>query len=296
LAYLCGVSVRSLAQNQRVSVGTAYNRLAYWRDHLPHCADITRKYCSRFCGILLVDGKYIKVKGYERKIPVLYGIDYLTHDIPTYTFSLAENYQTCLSFFQSLKLLLYPLQAVVCDDNINIYQAAEHCYPDVSIQLCQNHYKESIREQLSVRTDPTYLSFMKEIEILFEKRRSKEEFQLLAGKLVYRYGQDIRCMNVLLDIQRRLPFLTGYMAQKRIPRTTNLIESYNSHLEGRLKSIKGFESFATADLWLNAYFLKRRLTKFTDCEGRFRFLNGTCSLEQTMKNPDKLFEVLRLIR
>lgn len=253
-------------------------------------------YCTRFCGILLVDGKYVAVKGYERKIPVLYGIDYLTHDIPTYIFSVAENYPTCLSFFQSLKLLLYPLQAVVCDDNINIYQAAQKVYPECVIQLCHNHYKETIRAALSVRTDATYVPFMQEIEELFVKRRSREEFAHMAGKLVHRYGSNIRCMSVLADIQRRLPLLTGYMYQKRIPRTTNLIESFNSHLQGRLDTIKGFQTFKHADRWLNAYFIKRRLTPFTDCEKTFRVLNGKTSLEQTMKNPTKVTDLSRLIR
>lgn len=279
-----------------MSVGTAYNRLSFWREKLPHCADITRKYCTRFCGILLVDGKYILVKGYDRKIPVLYGIDYLTHDIPTYIFSVAENYQTCISYFQSLKLLLYPLTAVVCDDNQNIYQAADRVFPGCVIQLCHNHYKETIRANLSVRTDPTYVPFMREIEILFEKRRSREEFQQVAGKIAYKFGSDDRCMSVLVDIQRRLPLLTGYMHQKRIPTTTNLIESFNSHLEARLKPIKGFESFQTADSWLNAMFLKRRITPFTGCEGKFRFLNGKTSLHQTLKYPANFQHVLKLIK
>lgn len=263
---------------------------------LPHCADITRQYCSRFCGILLVDGKYVAVKGYDRKIPVLYGIDYLTHDIPTYIFSVAENYSTCIAFFQSLKLLLYPLQAVVYDDNVNIYQAAQKVYPDCVIQLCHNHYKETIRAALSVRTDSTYIPFMREIEGLFSRRRSQDEFQTIAGKLVRRYGSDLRCMSVLADIQRRLPLLTGYMHQKRIPRTTNLIESFNSHLQGRLDTIKGFQSFTSADSWLNAYFVKRRVIPFTDCEKMFRFLNGKTALEQTMKDPTKISDLLRLIR
>lgn len=263
---------------------------------MPHCADVTRKYCSRFCGILLVDGKYVAVKGYERKIPVLYGIDYLTHDIPTYIFSVAENYSTCVSFFKSLKLLNYPLSAVVCDDNINIYQACTQMYPAAVVQLCHNHYKQSLRLGLDVRNDTTYLPFMRDIEELFERRISREEFARMAGKIVIKYACDMRCGAVMADIQRRLPLLTGYMAAKRIPRTTNLIESFNSHLEGRLKTIKGFESFRHADTWLNAYFLNRRLKPFTDCEERFRYLNGKRSLELSKKPYYQIDPLLKLFR
>lgn len=279
-----------------IGVGTAYRYALKELKALPHCADLTRKYCNRFCGILVVDGKYVKVKGYDRKIPVFYGIDYLTHDIPTYILSVAENYQTCISFFQSLRLLNYPLSAVVSDDNLNIYQAAQKVYPSVTIQLCHNHYKQTIRTSLDVTHDPTYVPFMRDIETLFENRRSKEELIIRGRKLFHRYGHNDRCVSVLTDIQRRFDLLTGYTKAKRIPRTTNLIECFNSHLEGRLKTIKGFNSFMHADDWLNAYFIKRRLKPFTDCSGRFRSLNGTCSLEQTRKSYYQIDALLRLFK
>ena len=235
------------------------------------------------------------MKGYQRKIPVLYGIDYLTHDIPTYIFSHAENYQTCLSFFSSLRLLNYPLQGIVSDDNVNIYQAAQAIYPKTYTQLCTNHYKETIRATLSVRKEYTYVPFMKEVEQLFVKRRSQQEFAHLAAKIVARHKDDPRCVGVMVDIQKRLPQLTAYMQLQHLPMTTNLIESYNSHLEGRLKTIKGFESFHDADTWLNGYFIKRRLQPFTDCTKHFKSLNGTCSLQHTLKNPSILPSLLRLI-
>lgn len=294
--HLRGVSFRSLAEEYNISPATAYRRCLEALEKLPHCADVTRKYCAKFCGILVVDGKYIRVKGYERKIPVLYGIDYLTHDIPTYIFSQAENYQTCRSFFTSLRLLNYPLQVVVSDDNVNIYQAAASVYPKSFSQICHNHYKESIRQNLSVRSDPTYVPFMRKVEELFEKRRSKDEFSNFAGKIFHHFKDDPRCVGVLVDIQRRLPQLTAYMQQKNVPRTTNLIESYNSHLEGRLKTIKGFESFSHADRWLNAYFMKRRLQPFTDCTKQFKSLNGTCALEHSMRFPKTVNQLRKLMR
>mgnify|MGYP001794887101 CR=1 FL=1 len=90
--------------------------------------------------------------------------------------------------------------------------------------------------------------------------------------------------------------LHAYMQHKLLPPTTNLIESYNSHLEALVRPLKGFESFQHADLWLNAYFIRRRLKVFTDCISKFRGLNGTASIQQTMKNPTKFDELLSLLR
>jgi len=294
--HLTGTSYRNIGRFASRAGSSVYRLSSSALTSFPHCADITRKYSVHFCGVLLVDGKYVKVKGYERKIPVLYGIDYLTHDILTYTLSVAENYQTCLSFFSSLRLLNYPLQAMVCDDNINIQQACKYIYPNAVIQLCQNHYKQNIRVNLGLHTHIYHLPFMRRIEELFEKKRSKEEFLHKAGNIYRQYGNTPEYKSILLDINKRMDVLCAYMVHHQLPRTNNLIESYNSHLESRLKTLKGFKSFVHADNWLNAYFIHRRVKAFTDCEGKFKRLNGKCSLQKTMKDPSKLDEILRLFR
>ena len=296
LLHIQGVSFRSLAQTFDMSVGSAYSKVSRVLATLPHCADISRQYCSRYGGILLVDGKYVAVKGYDSKIPVLYGVDYDTHDIPTYRLSVAENYQTCLVFFQSLRLLNYPLQALVCDDNRNIYQACLKIYPKTIVQLCQNHYKESIRKTFHVRTDNTHISFVHAIEHLFKVKRSQTEFNHHMQSIMARYGETEEYMSVILDIYKRFDMICGYMNIRSVPRTTNLIESMNSHLQGRLKTIKGFESMHDANHWLNAYFLYRIMNKFTDCEGKFKRLNGFSSLQKTITNISCYDDILPFFR
>lgn len=262
---------------------TAYRHVLEALDSLPHCADITRQYCSKFSGILLVDGKFIKIKGYDRKIPVIYGIDYLTHDIPTYTLAPSENPLVLNKFFSSLRLLSYPLQALVSDDNLNIPNACRNLYPNATWQLCLNHFKENVRISLNVRSDPTYKPFMCDLEILFKPKRSEDDFNRVAKNIFNKYKHDPLCVSVLLDIERRKPNLMGYLGFKHTPRTNNLIECFNSHLNGRLKTVKGFEDFKHANLWLNAYFIRRRFKPFTDCTGKFKHLNGKNSLQKSSK-------------
>lgn len=287
LLHLDGVSFRSLSDQHNLSVGTVYKIVSAYLETLPHIADITRKYCSRFSGIIEVDGKYVKVKGYERKMPVIYGIDYQTHDIPTYKLTETESYQACLSFFSSLRLLNYPLQAVVCDENINIYEAAKYVYPNIVIQLCQNHYKENIRRSLNLTANPNYEIFMREIEDLFVFKRSPDDFNRRAKNILNQYRTDNLAVSIMVDLYRNQSILNGWRDGKglSIPTTTNLIESFNSHLQGRLKTIKGFETFRHANSWLNGFFLRRRLKKFSGCRGKFKRLNGYNSLQKS-KKPD----------
>ena len=82
--HLDGLPLRKIADLFGLSVGGVFNKVTRYLGALPHNADVSRHYSSKYCGILVVDGKFVAVRGFEKKIPVLYGIDYLTHDIPTY--------------------------------------------------------------------------------------------------------------------------------------------------------------------------------------------------------------------
>lgn len=297
MSHIQGQSFRSIAESHDVTAPTAFRAYLKASKDLPLCIDVTRNYCSRFCGILLVDGKYLKIKGYKKKIPVIYGIDYLTHDVVHFVLGPSENYQLLLKFFSSLKLANYPLQAVVSDDNQNTPQACLSVYPNAIWQLCQNHYKHNLRITLNLKNDTTYRPFMTEVETLFSGKISIEDFRGRASKIYKKYAnEDELCKKVMLDIARRSPDLLGYLKLKNTPRTTNLIESFNSHLQGRLKTIKGFENFKNAQTWLNIYFLRRRLKKFTDCEKQFKKLNGISSLELTLTNKENYKTLLKLIK
>ncbi|MEN9389530.1 MAG: Transposase, Mutator family [Candidatus Parcubacteria bacterium] len=283
IQHLDGASHRSIADQYSFSPMTSYRYCKQTLKALPLCADITRKYCSRFSGILLVDGKFVEVKGYQYKVPVIYGIDFLTHDIPTYVFATSENYHVLKKFFTSLRLLNYPLQSLVSDENMNFPHACFDIYPKASWQLCTNHLKENISRSLGVRTNPKYMSFMKGIETMFKNKISKDNFNKLARDLLTKYSTDELCVRILLDIASKQANLQAHLIVKKTPTTNNLIECMNSHLQGRLETIKGFESFQHANLWLNGYFIRRRTKRLTDCEGAFKKLNGMTPLQHSSK-------------
>lgn len=295
-SHLSGMSYRTLALEHEISVGKAWKQTQVTIKSLPHCFDVTRVYCGHYPGILLVDGKYLRVEPDKRKIPVVYGVDYLTHDIPGYRLCPSENYPSLKRFFASLKLAGYPLIALVCDDNRNIYQACLAVYPKAIIQLCTKHFVSGIYNTLDVRSNPQYGKLVSGIAEIFHHRRSLHDIERLARKLYKTWQGDERAHYVLLELARKLPLLTGYISYPNIPLTTNLIEGLNSHLETRLMGIRKFQSFRTADDWLNAYFLKRRLTPFTDCARKFRRLNGTTSIEHVLNDKTKLEQLKQLIR
>lgn len=233
---------------------------------------------------MVADGKYIKVRGYQKAIPLLWGIDYLTHDVPVFKLAPSENYQSWLKYFGYLKSINYPMKIVVCDDNENIKMAAKYIFPNVLIQTCQNHFLENIRRDLRVRTEEKHRLFVLDLKReLFSKKITRTDFQQRALKLLKKYTGNTVAVNCLIKIEKNFDELTAATLISCTPRDTNLIELYNSHLQARLKSIKGFKSFLSAEKWLNAYILRRRYRPFRDCSSKFRYLNGKTSISQTCK-------------
>jgi len=92
-----------------------------------------------------------------------------------------------------------------------------------------------------VRSDSTHHDLMESITRLFSSKKSEGEFNIEAFKIYSRYKNNIVAQSILLDIEKRQEQLLAYRKVTQTPKTNNLIESYNSHLQGRVRNIKGFE-------------------------------------------------------
>lgn len=240
-----------------------------------------------------MDGKYVAVKGFEQKIPFIYGIDYLTHDIPHGDLFAAEDQISFSAFFQKLYDINYPLRVVVADDRSGLKQALNKVFPYAKLQLCHNHFVENIRQLLNIRTDDRYHHFFNSLvaHVFKVKKESKLTKGLMHVYYKRTYGSRM-LQNIVTGIKHRQTELFNYLQIKGCPNNTNLIELYNSHMQARLKSIKGFQSFNSARKWLNAYLIRRRTKAFTDCKGKFKSLNKHASLELTIKKQAQWPDIL----
>jgi transposase-like protein len=285
LPHIDGIPIRKLADERKLSPAQTYERIIAEMDSLPDNTWLTAKYCNRFCGILIMDGKYVKVRGYKEKIPFIYGIDYLTHDPLVGILAPSENEEAFLKFFRLLKTCNYPLQIAVADDRSSLIPALKHHYPRAHLQLCQNHYIENIRQTLHIRTDKKHHHFFNSLclHVFKEHTGDRQLNDVLHHLLTKRADNNPLRQTIIMGIHRRRKELFAYTKISHCPPNTNLIELYNSHLQARLKSIKGFKSFRAADRWLNAYLIRRRTKNLTDCDTKFKHLNKKCSFQMTLK-------------
>lgn len=309
---------------------------------------------QNYCGILLIDGKYVPVKKLEGKkwpglIPrsakrrgrtkkglvTIACIDYLTHDIPIYGISLSENSVDIEKIFQELKAIEYPLKAIVCDESMgDIAAVAKKVFPDVVIQICLTHYSKTIeRTFISEGAKRTYKALEKQldsmgdsylisthghdrkkaIDIINRMAKLEHEYEYLwqvkslFDELFWevktkqeldewedRFNAEIGAMNLkdypyakrienrYIDYYEKREWITASILHPELdlPRTTNLIEGWNSTtLELRFSSIRGFEKEKYARNYINALILKYRFHTFTDCRGKFKKLNKKSPLQ-----------------
>lgn len=279
--------IRALARKHAIAVGTAHTRLAAEMDSLPTNEWLSQIYCNQWGGVLNLDGVYLHVKGYDRAIPAIYGIDFETHDIPSGILAPSENEDAFVKFFSLLKAAHYPLRLVICDDAAAIKPALARKFPDARIQLCHVHILRNIRTTVGITKEKTaHLPFFLSIRHLLGHTDTSvaRNYYLM---LLSRYCGVLLYRDILLDLALKWDYLFAYLefVARGIPcsHTNNLIEAYNSHLKGRVKSIKGFESFASAERWLNAWILRRRFKPFSACGEPFKHLNGHCSFEMSKR-------------
>lgn len=287
--HLDGLSFRALGDKYGVSKTTAWEICHKKLKELPDNNKFSHKYCRRYSGVLMPDGKYFSVKGHKHGACLLWGVDYFKHDFPIMLVAPSENYQSWGKFFFLWKLLGHHFDVVVCDDNKSLKDAARRHFPKVHIQTCYNHLKEGIRRDLNIRSQEEFKGFFAQIQEALDttKRIDPELRRRCLFEVFNNLNADISIeqMGVLNKLQAMEDEMFNYTKIPKTPMTTNLIEGFNSHLEARLASIKSFNSLEHAQLWMNGYVLKRRFTKLKECGGRFRFLNGQRPIDQT-KNPD----------
>lgn len=284
-----GDPCRPLGNEVGLSGTQVYRRVIQEFDQLPDNTWLSKEYSNRWSGILNVDGKYIAVKGYPKKIPFIWSVDYLMHDFPVGILAPAESYEAFLKLFRLLKTINYPIRVVVCDDVDALKSALFHWYPKAKIQLCHTHYIENIRQLLHLRTtgkdNPIYQHFFNSLMkyVFTDPTNQTEREHGIIHVLEQATHNDPLLHSVILDIAKRYTELFCYESIPDCPNTNNIIECFNSHLQGRLDTIKGFQSFHSAERFLNAYLIRRRTKPFTDCEGRFKKYNGLMPLQNSLR-------------
>ena len=236
---LIGYPLISLTVDDKAEIIRALKR------HFPNCIIqlCIRHYMAKINRILAIRNIIIKIKSKEKKIEKLFDGDE-SECIPA---TRVHSIKTAAKLFNEISELHYK------------YELLLDFYEIICSILVADDYNVAILR-------------IESLEKYFWPKRFKMDFPKEHKDVVKK---------LMADFRESKEFLLNYLKHPHlhIPSTTNLIEGCNSQLELRLASIRGFESEETAKNYINAWIIKRRFSKFTDCKKQFKHLNGKSPIE-----------------
>jgi transposase-like protein len=109
--------------------------------------------------------------------------------------------------------------------------------------------------------------------------------QILKRKRYYKKGD---LTTLVSSLQRYKEGLLAHFDHPQMPRTNNVAENVIKQLERRLKTIEGFQTYPTAQGYLNLLILYLRFKPFTDCRRKNKHQNGKSRLELVGVETKKL--------
>lgn len=223
--------------------------------------------CSK---VLVVDAKHVPVKGADYCEFLAYdtniGLIGRTHRKG------GESTWGYREIFKELKAAGYEVRVVVSDGGTGIYSALR-AFNIRKHQRCHIHLLRDLKTGLRMHSKKPRVVLRKYYWVKYAKLllNSNDDYQLTLrlkhlDRVVFTMwtgGGDVE-LNAIKGFLRTLPLAFTFMGYQKfwnIPKTTNVLESYISHLNTRLKTMRGLKNPANAGRILNAihYFLRKKI-------------------------------------
>jgi transposase-like protein len=217
-----------------------------------------------------MDGKHIKIKGI--KYYECLGFDTKVGLIGRNLRKGGESTWGYREIIRTAKEVGYEVKAVVSDGGTGIYSALRH-YGIKKHQRCHIHLLRDLRTGLRIQRKRPKSILRKYYCNKYAKLllNSSDEYQLVlrlkhfdrVTSAMWPASGEVEA-NAIKGFINTLPLAFTWMEYRKfldIPKTTNVLEGYISHLNTRLKTMRGLKSPANAGRILNAihYFLRPKV-------------------------------------
>lgn len=234
---------------RRIEERTDKSHMAHWKrvqayaKCLPSPLDNFKRHINLASGILILDGKHVRIKGVNHCIHIAYDTQIGVVD---YWIDCTENKTAYGYLIARLKAAGYTFKCVVSDGHFGIVPAMEE--ESLPHQRCLFHLLRNLKDFLSksgslqggnkvLYSRLKYILKAKNIEAL-EKRVSG--FRTFSAPNFTTKKQK----STLQWLWGILPQATIHLSfiDENVPRTSNLLENLNGQIEARLKTFRGVKS------------------------------------------------------
>lgn len=243
-----------------MSFSAKWKQAQKYAEHIPSPLENLQNHLSKAFKILLLDGKYVSIRGESVCVHIAYDtglgvVDFWIDD--------AENKTAYSYILRRLKDCGYEPICVVSDDNSCISTLLDE--ENIPHQLCIFHLLKTLRKMLSgsaaanAEILPIYQVMYSRIKGIF-KTRSIDE---LPEKI-----NQFRGLQFAWTTYKQRYVLTWFWSKisravmglsyaENVPRTNNLLENLNGQIEQRLKTFRGVKSEKSLNKILKILFYLR---------------------------------------
>lgn len=174
-------------------------------------------------------------------------------------FSDGEHYEEIKEDLENLLRLGVQLESITTDGHKSVLKAIKKAVPDVIVQRCLVHIQrmcllwltrypqhssgQELRKLvlmlMKIKTQNDKLFWIRELNLWYERHKdylSEKTFNEETGRYWYKHKLTRR---TYFSIKRALPNMLHYIDNEHIPKTTNGIEGYFSHLKNHLDLHRG---------------------------------------------------------
>jgi transposase-like protein len=293
-------SYRNTAKILHIDRMTAYTHIQAVCQRTKFPWELSQELTPTWSGYLLLDSDEVIVHNQHQYL--LTAVDSATRDIPSALLMQHQGLSAWEQLLDTLTAIHYPFKAIISDGFSSIISAVKNKHPHIPHQLCVKHfYDETYR---FFRYRPFHMHLDSKLTNLFMDLLRPV---LFAHSFAHHQGE----LNHLLNhpklahlsfkepIQRLrcyLPYLTRYLFDRNIPRTTNIIENVFSQLDLKLNPIIKFGSHESAWNTIKSVIAWYRFKKFSNCRKRYQYHNGKAPLELagvTLKNTPWIYQSIR---
>jgi hypothetical protein len=291
-------SYRRTAHALGVRAGRVYHWVsAFGRELLPVAALFGVVRCS---GVVGIDEKWVQVpekapRGSGRtKVPkprhwmyVYVAIDIYTYDLLHIAIYARNSAHATRTFLLALKAKGYKPKVIVTDLRAEYGPAIAEVFAQARHHECIFHALQWVHRQLKktygsdyARTHPDVVQLKEQIDAIFQtktRRTAEKRYADVMALRAHYVAQTPDVDSVFDSLQRHWLKLVNGIESTIVPRTNNATELVIRRFDQHYQNFCGFESLASARLFLAVFEKVYRFTPFTyDAQPRIR---GRCPLE-----------------
>lgn len=288
--------LRSLSFNQVISImGSRYEKDIFTKDrlitHIEELADrlpeneqITAWLKPKRSGYYAVDGTWLKYRG--RDIVLMLFFDTITLDIAGFKVAIDETYESCLPWFETVKIELgSPVKGLYSDGEPGVLKALQEIFPEAAVQLCVFHKYQRAKQIVPFIRPKTKLD--KQIKehvqkVLFAVSKQEAENRMKDLELFAKEHQGEEKLKAIIGVlKRNFDLLLTHFEHPEMSAYNNVLEGFNHVIKRRLRLMKGFKKPINIKRWIKLLML----------DWRFHPLTESVVKERKNKSPLHLAEV-----